>query len=344
MTKKKVNFQQASTVFYFNASFAKLQELAGERSMVILTDENVHAAHKRRFIRYDTIVIPAGEAYKQQDTVDLVIEQLIAHGADRKTLLVGVGGGVVTDIAGYVASVYMRGIDVGFVPTTLLAMVDAAIGGKNGVDVGPYKNLVGTIRQPEFLLYDYALLKTLPEAEWINGMAEVIKHAAIKDSGMFRLLQQSNLKQLMRKRDLQQKLIMRNALIKIKIVQQDEYEQGDRKLLNFGHTLGHAIENMLQLPHGKAIAVGMVYAAHLSARLTKYKQGAALIDLLEQYELPTHAAFDMEAALQMLQMDKKRVSNQISYVLLQRNGKALWQQLPLDEVKTMLLETADAGA
>lgn len=330
-------------MFYFDASFAQLHEIAGDRSMVLLTDENVHAAHKRKFSKYDTIVIPAGEAYKQQATADLVIEQLMAHGADRKTLLVGVGGGVVTDIAGYVASVYMRGIDVGFVPTTLLAMVDAAIGGKNGVDVGAYKNLVGTIRQPAFLLYDYALLKTLPEEEWVNGMAEVIKHAAIKDSGMFKLLQQSNLKQLMRKRDLQHKLIMRNALIKIKVVQQDEFEQGDRKLLNLGHTLGHAIENMLQLPHGKAIAIGMVYAAHLSARLLGYRQGAALIELLEQYELPTHAAFDMEAALQMLLLDKKRVSNQISYVLLQRNGKAVWQQLPLDEVRQLLLETNPAA-
>src|SRR5690606_852417 len=127
----------------------------------------------------------AGEQFKVQQTVNEVIEQLIHFGADRQTWLVGVGGGVVTDITGYVAATYMRGIRFGFVPTSILAMVDASIGGKNGIDVGVYKNIVGTIRQPSFLLYDYQFLKTLPETEWINGFAEIIKHACIKDVRMF---------------------------------------------------------------------------------------------------------------------------------------------------------------
>src|SRR6185369_11874808 len=125
-----------------------------------------------------TIVLKPGEVYKNQQTVDNIIQQLIDLGADRKSFLVGVGGGVVTDITGYVAGVFMRGIQFGFVPTSILAMVDAGIGGKNGIDVGVYKNIVGLIRQPSFLLYDYAFLKSLPKTEWVNGFAEIIKHAA----------------------------------------------------------------------------------------------------------------------------------------------------------------------
>src|SRR5206468_11356658 len=123
-------------------------------------------------------------------TVDSIIEQLIAHSTDRKSFIVGVGGGVVTDITGYVAGIFLRGIKFGFVPTSILAMVDAAIGGKTGIDVGVYKNMVGLIRQPAFLLYDYSLLKSLPKPEWVNGFAEIIKHAAIKDAAMFKLLEQ----------------------------------------------------------------------------------------------------------------------------------------------------------
>ncbi len=140
---------------------------------------------KQNLNGWQTIVIKAGEEHKQQSTVDYIIQQLIEKEADRNTFIVGVGGGVVTDITGYAASVYMRGLKFGFVPTTILAMVDASIGGKNGVDVGVYKNLVGLIKQPEFLLFDYSLLETLPGEQWVNGFAEVIKHACIKDAGCF---------------------------------------------------------------------------------------------------------------------------------------------------------------
>lgn len=312
---------------------ADLSGLTNGKRIVVLTDENVYAAHKRKFTWYDTIVIPAGEAYKIQTTVDIVIEQLIAYEADRNTILVGVGGGVVTDIAGYVAAIYLRGIAVGFVPTSILAMVDAAIGGKNGIDVGLYKNIVGTIRQPSFLLYDYALLKSLPHEEWVNGFAEVIKHAAIKDGPMFKLLHSTKLTSIKRNKELLHKLIMRNALIKIKVVQLDEFEKGDRKLLNFGHTLGHAIENMLDLPHGHAISIGMVYAAHLSAQLTGFKQSIELVQLLEQYELPTHAKFSVKKAIANLVMDKKRTAGNIHFVLLQKIGKAIIQPISIEEIE-----------
>jgi 3-dehydroquinate synthase len=179
-----------------------------------------------------------GKPNKIQSTVDHIIEQLIELGADRKTTLLGVGGGVITDITGYVAGIFMRGVKCAFIPTTVLAMVDAAIGGKNGVDVGNYKNMVGLIRQPQFILYDFSFLKTLPKEEWVNGFAEIIKHAAIKDAIMFAELESQNLNYYRKDSAAMASLIKRNALLKTKVVISDETEQGDRKLLNFGHTFG----------------------------------------------------------------------------------------------------------
>ena len=152
MKKLQYKFSGKTTSYYFDADFSTLQKLVDPKETVLITDENIFRSHQKKFGGWNTIVINAGEAYKVQATVDSVIEQLIGMGADRKTFLVGVGGGVVTDITGYVAAIYMRGISFGFVPSSILAMVDASIGGKNGIDIGVYKNLLGTIRQPEFLL------------------------------------------------------------------------------------------------------------------------------------------------------------------------------------------------
>src|SRR5690606_7843600 len=174
MKKKTFRFSSGSTDFYFAGGFRQLSQLCDPRSTVLVTDENVFNAHQSRFKRWKTIVLKAGERYKIQATVDDIIRQLIELEADRKTTLVGVGGGVITDITGYAASIYMRGIRFGFVPTSLLALVDASIGGKNGIDVGIYKNMAGVIRQPAFILHDMIFLKTLPEAEWENGFAEII--------------------------------------------------------------------------------------------------------------------------------------------------------------------------
>src|SRR5262249_54779473 len=156
--------------------------------------------------------------------------QLIEYNADRKTTLVGIGGGVVTDLTGYAAAVYMRGIRFGFVPTSILAMVDASIGGKNGIDVGLYKKLVCTIRQPEFLVYDYSFLKSLPKNEWVNGFAEIIKHSCIKDVALFKELEKNKLSFYQKNKPALAKLIQRNAAIKSAVVQKDEFEKGDRRL------------------------------------------------------------------------------------------------------------------
>ena len=336
MTKKNIQFSTASTIFYFDTSFDYLEKLTSKDNTVIITDENVFGKNQKKFKGWKTIVIPAGEQYKHQQTVDSIIEQLITYGADRKSFIVGVGGGVITDITGYVAGIFLRGVRFGFVPTSILAMVDAAIGGKNGIDVGVYKNMVGLIRQPSFLLYDYSLLKSLPKEEWINGFAEIIKHACIKDAAMFKLLEEHKLRDFQKDNELLNKLIQRNALIKSKVVQQDEFEQGDRRLLNYGHTLGHAIENTYQLPHGHAVTIGMVVAAHLSENLIGFKDAKRVASLIEQYNLPAHYNFDANKAIEVMQADKKRVKDVINYVLLEKIGKGIVKALKIEDIKKVL--------
>jgi 3-dehydroquinate synthetase len=173
-----------------------------------------------------------------------------------------------------------------------LSMVDASIGGKNGIDTGVYKNMVGTIRQPGFILYDPRLLDSLPQAEWENGFAEVIKHGCILDSAMFRELENRSIRYYRTNKPALKALIERNAILKTRIVQKDEFEKNERRLLNFGHTLGHALENQYELSHGQAISIGMVFAAMVSEALSGFKQTERLVSLLENYGLPIYAEFD----------------------------------------------------
>jgi 3-dehydroquinate synthase len=327
LKKRTFTFSKSTVDYFFNTGFSHIEKLAAKENAVIVTDEHVFAKHKKKFKGWNTIVLKPGEEYKVQQTVDVVIDQLIALGADRKTTLIGVGGGVITDITGYVAGIYMRGIRFGFVPTSLLAMVDASIGGKNGIDVGVYKNMVGLIRQPAFLLFDPSFLQTLPKKEWQNGFAEIIKHACIKDAVMFRLLQKHKLSDFQKNEKLLTALIEQNVLIKTKVVEADEFEQGERKLLNFGHTLGHAIENMYELSHGQAISIGMSYAALMSQQLKHFTGAEAVVTLLDQYGLPTFAKFNTKKAFKILLMDKKKDNVSINYILLEKIGKGVIQPL-----------------
>lgn len=341
MKELKYQFSKREVTYYLDAEFSYLENLVDRNNTVLILDENVAGCHKEKLEGWKTIVIPPGEAYKQQSTVDSIIFQLIKLGADRKTFLVGVGGGVITDMTGYVASVYMRGVPFGFVPTTLLSMVDASIGGKNGVDVGIYKNLVGTINQPQFILFDYSLLQTLPEAEWVNGCAEMIKHGCIKDAGLFQLLEENNLSSIQSNVSLFASIIERNVTIKSDVVKNDEFENGERRLLNFGHTLAHAIENNYQLSHGHAVSIGMVVAAAISETINRFSAGdkARLIKVLQQYQLPVQFSYDKEKAFETLVMDKKRAGNAMNYVLLKSIGEAEVKSIPLEQLKELLLQT-----
>jgi 3-dehydroquinate synthase len=321
------NFSKSKTHFLFNGKFNDAIKLVNKKDVVFITDENVFNAHQIKFKNQNCIVIKAGEAFKIQQTVDAIIDQLIEFKANRQTTLIGVGGGVVTDITGYVASIYMRGVAFGFIPTTILGLVDASIGGKNGIDVGVYKNMVGNINQPNFILHDYSLLQSLPIKEWQNGFAEIIKHACIKDAAMFNTLQQHDIDFFIKNKKATAQLIHANAAIKIKVVQKDEFEKGDRKLLNFGHTLGHALENQYELSHGEAISIGMTYACELSHQELGFKHTQQVVNTLAQYQLPTYASFNAKKAMKILQHDKKSEEDAVNYILLQKIGKGVIRKI-----------------
>ncbi len=337
MDKQEFRFSQKSTSYYFDGAFDHLEELVDKSKCLIVTDENIFAVHSKRFEGWQTIVVKAGEVHKTQDTVNLIIAKLIECKADRKSFIIGIGGGVITDITGYAASVYMRGIKFGFLPTSILAMVDASIGGKNGIDVGSYKNLVGTINQPEFLLYDYSFLQSLPQSEWINGFAEIIKHACIKNSALFDRLEKYNIASFQNDKTLLGELIRENANIKSKVVVADEFEKGERRLLNFGHTWGHAIETNYKLPHGHAVAIGMMMACKLSERLSGFEQTARVQQLLQRYQLPVALEVNRQKAIELLKMDKKKDSASMNYVLLEEIGKASVMNISIEELEQLIL-------
>jgi len=218
----------------------------------------------------------------------------------------------------------------------LLAMVDASIGGKNGIDVGVYKNMLGIIRQPKFILHDMVFLNSLPKHEWENGFSEIIKHAAIKDAVMFKELETKTLKHYQSRQTSICELVQRNTIIKTKVVQNDEFEKGERRLLNFGHTLGHALENQYELSHGQAVAIGMTYASVISQKITGFKDAERVANLIAKYELPTFADFDKQKAFEVLKMDKKRERKEMNYVLLEKIGKGVVKSIPLKQLEEII--------
>ena len=319
---------------FFDADFEIIETIVEKQNTIFITDENIYAVHHDKFSDWKIIVIKAGEQYKNQETANEIIAQLINLQADRQTFIVGIGGGVVTDITGFVASIYMRGVRFGFAPTSILAMVDASVGGKNGIDVGVYKNLVGTINHPEFLLYDYTFLETLPDDEWTNGFAEIIKHACIKDGKMFHNLEKNSLLKYQSSAELTGDLIRRNVEIKYNVVVNDEHETGDRKLLNFGHTIGHAIENISKLSHGNAISIGMAAACRISEKINKFDAGESnkVIKLLQKYELPVSFDFDKQKTWDILQHDKKKAGTNMNFIVLDQIGKASVQPIAMEQL------------
>lgn len=336
MEHQRVTFSQSATDIYFDADFEQLKALAPTHNSFIITDENVMMHYQDLFKPWKCIVVPPGESSKSLAILDDIIRQLIALDAGRDATIIGIGGGVVTDIAGFVAGIYKRGVKCGFVPTTILGMVDAAIGGKNGLDIGEYKNMMGLIRQPSFLLYHYPLLDSLPEEEWVNGFAEIIKHACIKGAKLFESLQENSLAFYQKNEAALANLIKANVDIKLSYVREDEWEQGIRKELNFGHTLAHAVENIYSLPHGHAVAIGMAFAARLSEEQSGFTRATAVVDLLQKYQLPTTLDYDAARVAQIMWADKKRNGNTISYVLLDEIGKACVKELSMDVIKQQL--------
>ncbi len=235
-----------------------------ESDSVLLVDDNVNRIYENQFVNYDKIIIPSGESHKNMDTVMAVTEQLLSGNYGRDALLVAVGGGVTTDIAGFIASIYKRGTRCGFVPTTLMAMADAAVGGKNGVNFGEMKNVLGLIRQPEFVFIDTNFLLTLPEDDYYSAFSEIIKTGLIDDTTILDEVEASFGAVHSRDKGQLEKLIGKCAASKVAIVSHDEQDRGARNILNFGHTTAHAFELRYAMTHGKAVAAGLLTELKLS--------------------------------------------------------------------------------
>jgi 3-dehydroquinate synthase len=268
-----------------------------------------------------TLLVDVGEASKTLATAEALLEELSAHGASRSDLLITFGGGVLSDLGGFVASAYHRGMAVLHVPTTLLAQVDAAVGGKTGVNLSHGKNLVGTIHQPIAVVCDVGLLRTLPEDELRSGLAEVIKYGLIRDPGLLSKVEASIDAILARDETVLASIVRRSVAIKASVVARDEREHGRREVLNYGHTFGHGIEHVTGSRHGEAIAVGMMAAAHLSVQLGMLDPDG--IDVhrraLAAAGLPTSARFDVTSVVDTLKKDKKH-RDKLRFVLLDGIG------------------------
>ena len=311
-----------------------IDELAGlvqGKNAVLLVDKNVEVLYKGKLPDVTAITIEAKEGVKSIETVLSIIQQLIDLHIDRSSWIVGIGGGIVCDLAGLVASVYMRGVPLGLVPTTLLAQADAAIGGKNGVNVAGLKNMLGCIKQPDWILCDTALLKTLPKREISNGLAEVIKHALIGDPPLLDYLEQHAQAILALEAEPLRYILQASHRFKSSVVNRDEKEQGWRRILNFGHTIGHALEAVYDgYAHGEAVAVGMLYAVTLSIKYTGF--GAELLPRLKAlysvFGLPTELPCSLDALHAALGFDKKREGKTIHMVLLEAAGKPCLQKIP----------------
>lgn len=330
-----VSFPTGAVDYRFGSSLADLPLMAPPQHSIVITDSNFHEAYGEDLKDYQVLVMPAGEEHKTWETARTLIQQMIALEAHRKTTLIGIGGGVVTDITGFIASIYMRGIDFGFVPTTLLSMVDAAVGGKNGINLGLHKNMLGTFTQPRFILYDVALLRTMTDTQWSNGFGEIIKYGCICDIRIINTLRQGDIRYFRKRPDNINELISGCVHVKNKIVSADEKESGIRKILNFGHTAGHAFEVLYQLPHGHSIALGMLAACKISEQISGLDNRAAgeLRQIMEQYQLPTSLSFDIDQVMNVLHMDKKRDTDTVEFVLLERLGKARVQSLPFSVIR-----------
>jgi 3-dehydroquinate synthase len=324
---------------------AELTSLYPASRYCIVTDDNVAEIYGRRLLQAlhsaglpgDLLTFPHGEDHKNLDTVGSLISQAARIGLDRKSMFIALGGGVSGDIGGFVAATYMRGVPFIQIPTSLLAQVDSSVGGKTGVDIPEGKNLVGAFYQPEAVYIDPGVLSTLPRKEYINGMAEVIKHGLIRDADYFQMLDQKFDRVMALDPEVLEELIYLSCMIKSAVVTEDEKESNLRRILNFGHTIGHAVEaaSDFEIAHGFAVAIGMVAAARISVLkgFLGNEKLAAIISMLKRYGLPTEVPEDLDRnrIKSYLLTDKKRIGSKTSFILATDIGEVIITEEVIDE-------------
>ncbi|MFH2142158.1 MAG: 3-dehydroquinate synthase [Bacteroidota bacterium] len=340
MKKIDIKTQSGNSLIYIGESFNKIKKyLPVGKKICIITDKNVYSIYHSNFPKSEVIVIEQGESVKNLDTLNEIFHQLLNIQVDKSWFILGVGGGVICDIVGFAATTYMRGVSFGLVPTTLLAQADAAIGGKNGINFLEYKNIIGTINQPDFVLCDTDFIKTLHQKDINSGFAEIIKYAFIADKKLFNILDAEIKVSILAKKELVEKLIETSVEIKKYFVENDEKDTGKRNALNFGHTIGHAIEKISKYSHGEAVSIGMALAANFSVKklLLKENEKNKCITILQKYDLPVNCLINMTEVLDAIKKDKKRNSDKINYVFLDKIGSVKLVKIDFNELKDFLM-------
>ena len=312
------------------------------RTVMIVSDDHVwplYGEALRRLLaekgtRAERFVFPHGEEQKDLRTYRELVEAMNAVPMTRSDLIIALGGGVVGDLAGFAAATYQRGIDFIQIPTSLLAAVDSSVGGKTGLDLATGKNQIGAFYQPVLVLCDVDTLETLPEAEYRNGCAEIIKYAMLGSEELFASIRETPV------RDQYEEVIGACVSMKRDLVEQDEFDRGARMLLNFGHTVGHAVETLsgYSVPHGKAVAIGMAVMSRAAAKLGLLKEAErdALLSLLRQYELLAETEYPAELLASAMMKDKKKQGARLSVIVPERTGRCVIRELAEDEIPVWL--------
>ena len=341
MEKKLIRGIYGESLLLLGESANYVDKYLPDSKVVVITDTEVYNLYPAFFQPYKVIILGQGEQIKNLSTVSYIYEKFVEYEVERSTFVLGVGGGVVCDITGFAASTYLRGLRFGFVPTTLLAQVDASIGGKNGVNFNGLKNRIGAFSQPAFVLCDPAFFQTLSEKEFRCGLGEVVKHALIADAEMFEYMEKHVSSIVSRQAEVLQRLVADSVRIKAEVVNRDEREQGERRILNFGHTTGHIIEERSALSHGEAVAAGMVVAAQLSQQRGMLSDNAfnRIIALLKALSLPVQSPLTRDEIVDGLSWDKKREGDEIYFIFLQDIGKAVIEKKPIRQLQAMIKGT-----
>ena len=315
--KPAFNVRQQSEV-YIGSAAEILPELLPQGRVVVVSDATIDRLYHPLLAKYDSVLIGTGESIKTLQTVETLYRRFIELGVDRSTFVLGIGGGIVTDVAGFAASTYMRGLSFGFISTTLLGQVDASVGGKNGVNVDGYKNMAGSFTQPQFVVCDPSLLRSLPDREFRAGLAEVVKAAIIADADLFGRIEQTSFETLRTDTDLLSDVISAAIRVKADIVEYDEKESGERRKLNLGHTLAHAIEKSSnRMNHGEAVAVGTALIAGAAVKLgvLKEEERQRIAEVLSRLGFDLTPPVEIKRLLKEVGKDKKNEDGMLRIVL-----------------------------
>lgn len=334
MEKIVINTPGSRSEIMIGAGWESVTDFLPGNGVIIVTDDNIRRIYGERFPDVPVFSVMPGEDSKKLSVIEQLSEKLLDAGIDRNGFILAVGGGVVCDLAGFLASVYLRGIRCAYVSTSLLSQVDASTGGKNGVNLGGTKNILGIIRQPEFVICDPTMLLTLSDEEYLSGLAEMIKTAVIGDMELFTLIENNYNGIMARDNDLLTALVGKSVKFKAEVVTEDEMETGLRRILNFGHTYGHAIEMKTMVKHGYAVAAGMELATVFS-----YERGLIdknvmerIINLLNKFDLLSEYDIPADQIERLVMHDKKKAGSGIHFVFTAGIGKTVVEKVSIDKI------------